>query len=233
MGNEIITVSTDQYEYGFNALSSGEEGVHFEVEYLERIHETDDTQYLQGPDFSELIGKKVTFVLSSTGEASKFEGFAELPAVMIADEQRELNEHLYIIDLRELFPGLPEEEVAIGDSWTVLREYEEPVGESHLTVKIEFLYTVMGKDKIGSYDCLVMDGTYNVLVTGNPSLGGVDLIVKLEGEGTESFTFAPELGMFLHSSGKLAMDGTAENEEVGLTLLFKHDYETEITVMFE
>jgi hypothetical protein len=232
MGTEIVTVSTDKYGYGFTALSSDEEGVRFEVEYLERTHETDDTQFLQGPDFSELIGKKVRFHLSSTGETSGYEGFDELPRIRIADEQKELNEQLYIIDIREFFPGLPEEEVGIGDSWTVSRQYEEPVGESHLTVKIEFRYAVIGRKKIEGYECLMIEGTSHVLVSGDPTLGGVDLVVKMEGDGTESFAFAYTRGMFLNSSSNLKVVGTAENEEVGMTLRFNHDYDVQMTTKF-
>jgi hypothetical protein len=233
MGNEMVNVSTDRYGYGFSALSSGDEGVVFEVEYLERAHETDDPQVLQDPDFSELIGKKVSFLLSPTGEASRFEGFTELPSVMIVDEQRELDERFYIIDIRETFPGLPEEKVGIGDSWTVTREYEEPVGDGSVSVKTVYTYTVAGEKKIDGYDCLLVDGKYDVLVSGDLTAGGLDLAMKLEGEGVESFTFAPKKGMFLYCNSDLMIDGAAVNEDIGVTLNFKHEYKVDITTKFD
>jgi hypothetical protein len=108
MGNDLITNSKDLTVYGFAVNSSGENGLKLELEYVERTHETDDSQILTGPDFSNLIGKKVKMVLSPTGELSGFAGFEDLPEIVIPGQDASLGELQYTNELRGLFPRLPE-----------------------------------------------------------------------------------------------------------------------------
>ena len=65
---------------------------------------------------------------------------------------------------------------------------------------------------------------------GQVNADGIDLTVHLEGEGKEHITFIPKRGMFHSIRGSSTLEGSADNEDLGLSIPMLHEYTFEIDV---
>jgi hypothetical protein len=233
MGNEMVNNSTDRLQYHFKVLSSDRTEMTLEMTYGERSHETDDTQFLQPPDFSSLVGSKTSFLISNKGAVSNFTGFDVLPEIVIPDEQTTLDAARYILDVKQTFPELPQEPLGRGESWSYTQSYTDPVEEGEISVTVKVNYTLADKTVIDGTDCLIFEGNYTYTVEGQISAGGMDLTVSLKGGGTDTVYFAWKKGMVLKSGGNLSMTGQAENIELGINIPMQHDYINSLEVEFQ
>jgi hypothetical protein len=226
MGNDMITNSEDLKAYGFTVKSSDKDGMRLELEYAKRAHESDDPQIQTDPDFSELIGKKVEMLLSPVGVSSGFEGFEDLPVIAIPDQDDRLDEKRYVSEVKDLFPHLPDEPVSPGDSWSHVEEHEESIGDAALPVVIEYTYTLIEETRIDDLDCVKIEGEYTVKISGSFDVGGLELELNLAGNGEETVYFAWKKGMLVSNEAHSVVEGSADNDEMGMSIQMKHDIET-------
>lgn len=233
LGNDIVSNSEDLIEYAFKVKSVDEDGMRLEFEYRNRTHQTDDPQFPAGPDFSGLIGKKAEFTLSKTGETSGFSGFEDFPAILIPDEGKSLVAAQYTNEFRHLFPRLPEKPVAIGESWSDVDEFDEAAGDGTVPLTISYTYTLLEETRKDGHDCLKIRGDYVVDLQGPLSTGGLELGLTLNGTGTETVFFALEKGMFLSQESRSQVEGTADNEDLGISFDMSHEYEYNTTAVLK
>jgi hypothetical protein len=219
MGNDLVTNSEDLTEYGFTVKSSDDDGLRLELEYTKRERETDDTLALASPDFSELIGRRVRALLSPTGVLSDFKGFDDLPVIAIPGQDEPVGELRYINDAVGLFPRLPKEPVAPGGSWSDVIQYYEPVADDTLPATVNYTYKI--------------EAEYTIDLSGPLAAGGLDLEFNLTGTGTDTVYFAWKKGMFLSSESRLTMSGSADNEDMGVSIPMNHDIKTITTVTLD
>ncbi|NIO02172.1 MAG: hypothetical protein GTO42_08525 [Candidatus Latescibacteria bacterium] len=230
MGNELITNSVDMIEYGFDVVSAGVDGLELELEYKGRARDTDDSMSRVGTDFSPLIGKKVRMFLSSKGELSGFEKFEHLPVIEIPDQQSSLTKDHYIIEIKNIFPELPDGHIGLGESWSYSRQYDAPVQEGNVTVRLHVTYTLLEETRRNGHDCLKIAGKYAIDIAGGLIAGGMDLALTLKGEGSEVVYFAWKKGMLLGIESTSVVEGAAENEELELSMPMRHEYQTALSV---
>jgi len=226
MGNDMVTNSEDLRAYRFKVKSSDKDGMTLAIEYKERTHESDDPQVQTGPDFSELTGKTAGMFLSRLGEPAAFKGFDELPVIPIPEQQDRLDESRYVSEVRDLFPYLPENPVSPGDSWSRTVEHEERAGDAALPVVIEYTYTLIEETKIDGHDCVKIESEYTVKISGAIDAGGLELELNLAGNGEEIIYFAWKKGMLLSADSQSVIEGSADNEAMGMSIQMKHDIET-------
>jgi hypothetical protein len=233
IGTRAQTTALDQTEYRFEIESSSDDGLVLGVEYLRRVHETDDPQIEAGVDFSELIGKRTGFSLSEIGEPSAFRGFDLLPEFEIADQGRAIGAPRFINEIREIFVVLPKDPVGVGESWSYTQEYTEPIPGGEAFINVDCTYTLLGMEKRGGLDCLEFGGEFSYVAEGGGTASGIAYVLRLDGEGSDIVYFAIEEGMILSVERVSVVEGSAKNEELGMAIPMKHEYETRIDAVFE
>jgi hypothetical protein len=226
MGNELAVDTKGTAEYGFEVLSTTKEGSTLEVDYGNRIHETDDPESQGGVDFSELMGKKTKIDFSLRGELSNFAGFENLPTIEIPDQEASLGEEQYINEIRRIFPKLPDNPISVGETWSHIQKTDESTQGGTVTITSDYIYTLLEETEKNGIDCLKIDAKYTVSVEGKLASRGIEFTMKLGGEGNELLYFAHKKNMLLFSEDNLVLEGSANNEALGISVSMKHDYKT-------
>jgi len=233
MGNDLVTNTEELMEYEFTVKSSGDDGLRLELEYTEREYKADEGESSIIADMSELIGNRVKMLLSPTGVPSDFEDFDDLPEIRIPGQEDPLTELRYENEVMSLFPRLSPEAVAAGGSWSGIVQYDEPIGDVTLPIKMLYTYTLIEETKFGGLDCLKLEGEYTITLSGTIAASGLDLEMNVAGTGTDTIYFAWKKGMFLSSETRFNMKGSADNEEMGVSIPMEHDIETMTTVSLD
>lgn len=229
MGNEIVANQVDFNKYRFVVKTSKRKGMLLEMEYLKKEHSTEESNTMPA-DFSGCEGIITSLFLSRTGDLSNFTGFEKLPVVEIRDRQVSMNRESYINELMDIFPLLPDHRVRLGDSWNHQRQYSEKIGEDSLQVGIDITYTLIEEIEKEGLPCLIINSVYSIELKGQVNVDGLVLTVHLEGEGEEHITFNPKRGMFHSIEGSSTLEGSADNEDLGLSIPMLHEYTFEIDV---
>lgn len=233
MGNEIVTNSTDKIEYQFRVKSEKSDGFDLEMEYGLRSHETDNAQYGDGIDFSELIGKKANFFLSSNGELSEFEGFDNYPTIEIPDQQYTLKKSTYINELKRLFPSLPGKSVDTGETWINTLKYSEQLTAGDVEISIKSTYTLLEETTKDGIECVKIDTENRITVHGEVKEEGMNILIDMQGSGNDTIYFDHKKGMFLSVEGAYNLTGKGIIEELEMEIPMDHQYKKKIEVRFD
>lgn len=228
MGNEIKSTTIDAIEYDATVTQEKDGTATIEVTYKDRSHETDDPQTQLDMDLSGLLGKKARFAMTSRGELSEFAEFDALPEFVIAGGQT-LGESQYINELKELFVQLPEEEIAVGETWSYTMVFDEPIEGGGAKVVIDYKYTLAEVSERNGHDCLKLAGEYITNVTGEGAEQGLEYKITLAGKGSETAWFAYKKGMLLETKTVSFIEGAVVAEDVGLEMPIRNDYASKRT----
>ncbi len=228
MGNEIKATTVDVIEYGATVTQANDGTATIEVTYKDRSHETEDPQVQNNIDFSGLLGKTARFAMSSRGELSEFAEFGALPELAISDGQI-LGESQYINELKELFIQLPEDEIAVGETWSYTMIFDEPLDGGGAKVVIDYKYTMAEVTEKDGRDCLKLTGEYTTNVTGEGAEQGLEYTITLAGKGSETAWFDYKKGMLLETETVSFIEGAVVAEDVGLEMPMRNDYTSKRT----
>lgn len=235
MGNKILSKTEGATELAFKVKSSGKGAMVLELAYKAKslvIQSQSDTTSI---DFSGLLGKMATFMLSANGTASDFKGFDALPTIDIPVQQTKIDQARYLLEVKDLFPKLPDKPVAAGATWTSSEVYKEPMSSSEsdsLTITVTENYTFVGPAQKDGVDCLEITDNYTMSVAGSGKAQGMTLTIDMPGSGTSTIYFAPKRGMFIAIDGTSTIKGTAVVQEAAVTIPMSHNYKTASTVIF-
>jgi len=222
-GSEItITGSSkstfDQGQFGYTNLNSRSEfmftitdkkkdNVSVELVFGETSLDLESPNGNASTDFSELVGKKANFDLSSKGKLSGFSGFDKLPEIMTAS-QESLNEEKYKISIEGLFSVLPDEPVKIGGTWTEEKTVDIPSDGGLFTTVNKTTYTLLEEVQREGYDCLVIEAISTSDLTGSLVQQGTELSVVRSTRGKSTIYFAYKIGMNIEISNTSEGEGT-------------------------
>ena len=232
MGNEIVADQLDHTRYRFHVKSSNRKGMTLEMEYLEKDHSTEGSGSMH-PDFSGCMDIKTSLFLSKSGVISDFTGFDKLPEVEIQDRQVIMDEEKYINELKDIFPKLPDHRVQAGDSWKDQRLYKELIVEDSVQIEIEVTYTFIEETVKGGLPCLVFASKFTMSMKGEVYVEGIDLAIDMEGEGEDQIYFLHEKGMLHSIEGTSFLEGSADNEDMGFSMPMRHEYTSELIIVYE
>jgi hypothetical protein len=235
MGNKVLSKTESATDYALKVKSSGKGSTVFELAYKAKSLTIQGQGDTTSVDFSGLIGKVVSFMLSGNGTASDFTGFDVLPAIDIPAQQTKIDQARYILEVKDLFPKLPGKPVAAGDTWTASDIYKEPMSagaSDSLTVTLNETYTFVGPAQKDGIDCLEIRDDYTLSVAGSGKAQGMSLTIDMPGNGTTMIYFAPSRGMFIALEGTSTIKGTAVIQEAAVTIPMSHAYRTASTVVF-
>jgi len=209
-GNEMIINGTTNSETNFEVLlSDNNSGLTMELEYVKRLSESDSPMGASSTDFSELIGKKVKYILSSKGEASGFEGFENLPVIETPNGQT-IEKDRYIASLKNLFPKLSDTPVKIGGTWTHSEEDSRPMEGGSITITTDFTCTLLEETTIENIECLKIERKTVQNIKGTFEQMGNEIALEQKGEGSDIIYFAHKTGMILSGEGTTTTEGFAE-----------------------
>jgi hypothetical protein len=207
------------------------DGMDLGIEYTDRKSTTDNPQARGSVDFTVLLGKKVSVVLSPRGELSKFTGFETLPEIETSPEQV-LDEQNYVNEMKTIFPVLADHPVAQGDTWTSERIVREDApGGGVSTATINTTYKLVGEAVFQGQDCLRIDANATFTVKGSGQSRGNPFTVDMSGTGTSTIYFSPDSGMMLEMSGKSKAEGSFES--MGMKIPVVDEGETKVTVALQ
>jgi len=232
MGNEIVVNQLDFNKYQFTVKTSKRKGLHLEMKYLGKEHSSEESNTIPA-DFTGCQGIPTSLFLSRIGDLSNFTGFDKLPVVEIRDRQVSMNKDSYINELMDIFPLLPNRRVGPGESWNHQKHYSEKIGEDSLLVGIDITYTLIEESECEGLPCLIIDSAFTLELIGQVNVEGINLTVQLEGEGKERIHFIPKRGLFHSIEGSSTLVGSADNQEMGLTIPMLHEYTFEIRADLE
>ncbi len=215
MGTEVIVDSYGEAEDIFVVLSSDKEkGLTLEYEFGKRSQDMLSSEGSDSTDFSDLIGKKVQFVLLPNGKAEGFEGFENLPEIT-SSGGGELNEETYILGVKTTFPLLPDKPIKFGDTWTDTQVMDIPQGGSVLVSEYNFTYTLIEETEKDGFDCLKIEVTGTSRLSGDFEQGGMALYIEREETSTGTLYFAYKEGMIISSESESLGEGIINVPSLG------------------
>ncbi len=218
MGTEVVAEITGGGEDTCTVLSSDKEkGLTLELVMGERIQDVYSNQGSASTDFSELIGRKVRFVLSPDGEVTGFEGFDDLPEITTATGEV-LTKDLYILGVKDSFTKLPDKPVKIGDTWTDVQGNDVPLGGGTLRSESDYTYKLVGETKKDGFDCLKIELAGTDKLTGDFEQAGTLLSIERETNATGVLYFAYKKGMFISVVVESKAEGVIVVQQAGLEL---------------
>ncbi len=218
MGTEVLTDIYGEAEDIFVVLSSNKEkGLLLEYEFGERSQDIDSAMGSDSTDFSELIGKKVKFILLPNGKVEGFEGFDSLPEISTGTGD-ELNEETYVLGVKTTFPLLPDKPIKIGDTWSDNQIMDVPSGGSILNLEINFTYTLIEEVEKDGFDCLKIEMTGVSRLSGDFEQGGMPLSIERETTSTGTLYFAHKEGMLISSESESIGEGIIDVPQAGMVI---------------
>ena len=210
-GEEMTTEVSYRAKYDAVVNSAGSWGMRLDIVYNNWTMEIDDPELLRQPSFQFLPGKKVFADVSPTGEVTEMTGFDKLPEIDLGPGADPIGEDRFRNEVRDLFPGLPGKAVSRGDSWTVSRQFTEPVYGGEILLTVDYTYTVGDETRESGRECVQIDGTYSVRGSGTAQRDGVEFAIALSGEGRQTVYFSEDLRMFVRLNEESRISGDARD----------------------
>ncbi len=218
VGTEVVSDVYFEAEDIFVILSADKEkGLILEYEFGERSQDIDSPLGSDSTDFSELIGKKVTFVLLPNGKVEGFEGFDGLPEI-VSSTGDELNEETYLLGIKTTFPRLPDGPVKIGDTWSDNQVMDIPQGNNILKAENNFNYKLVEETEKDGFDCLKIEITGTSRLSGDFEQDGMLLYIEREGTSTGTLYFAYKEGMLISLESESLDDGIINVPSLGVEI---------------
>jgi hypothetical protein len=233
--SETVTDVRYRARYDGRVYNAGSWGMRLEIVYNNWSMEIDDPGLLRQPAFEFLPGKTVFVDLSPLGEVSEMNGFEKLPVIDLGPGAEPIGEVRFKNEIRDLFPGLPGGPVMRGDSWSVTRQFTEPIYGGEADITANYTYTVGEETKKNGRECVQIDGTCILEATGRASRDGVGYDLALKGEGRQTIYFSEDLRMFVRLDEESSLSGNATPKApgaAGLPAAIEHRRERTVILTF-
>jgi len=232
MGTEVVVNVEGEGEDSYEVISvDNEAGITFELEYGERSDNVESPAGSGSTEYSELVGKKVKFVVSPLGKASRFEGFENLPEITSA-LQETITKDQYILGAKGAFPMLPEKAVKFGDTWTETDEQEIPASGGKFKIISNVTYKLIEEARKDGFDCVKIEATGTIKTTGSGETEGMSFTLEREANATEVIYFAYRKGMYISREGSSMQEGIVSFESIGMEMPQKITGKSSVIVKF-
>jgi hypothetical protein len=231
MGTEVVTNITGSGADHYVVLDTGEI-LSLELEYGERTQDMESDQGSASTDFSDLIGKKAKFKMKLDGEVTEYEGFDALPEITTSTQET-MTAELYQLGVKGTFYRLPENPVAIGESWTHDETNEIPLEGNVITSTSTATYTVVEEIQKDGFDCLKIEVKGTDKTQGSLQQGGMDLTIERETNSSGIIYFAYKEGMFIYAEAESKGEGIITVEQAGVELPQTINGKGSVTVKIE
>jgi len=207
--------------------SLGPDGFFLTIEYGPRTVNTNDPRARGSIDFSPLVGKRVSALLSPRGELSTFRGFDALPEIEVGQGQTMTSQD-YIDEIKHLFPFVPADPVEQGETWT--EEYTISKSEEDRTsaTTISATYTLAGETTYRDEACVEIDSEASITLKAQGTMRGSPFKMNATGTLTGKIYFAYDRNMMLERTQEGKLEGTVES--MGMTIPITRQSESRVSI---
>lgn len=210
-GEETTTDVSYRAKYNIEVYNAGNWGMRLDIVYNSWSMKIDDPVLQRQPGFEFLPGKRVSVDVSPTGEVSEMKGFDKLPEIDLGPGADPIGEIRFKNEIRDLFPGMPDGAVKKGDSWTVTRQFTEPIYDGEILFTAHYTYTLGEETRESGRECVQIDGTYTIEASGTAVRDGSEFAIVLSGEGKQTVYFSDDLRMFVRLNEESHISGDARD----------------------
>lgn len=226
MGQSIENTMISKYAFSLEpkGLSGKDHLVRVTVNSMDVAVTTPQGQ--MSPDVSGVVGKGFDMTLSKLGKEVDVSGAQSL-TVNMGGQTRSM-----VSDFRTIFPDLPGTHLKVGDTWTARDTVTTEEGGLETSVIFEGVNTLQGFEPVDGLECAKITVTVTGTFGGKGQQQGADLTLDGKIEGTETWYFAREKGLFVKSATDLRMDGNvvvagAQN----MTIPMKQEMKIEVALV--
>lgn len=159
----------------------------------------------QNIDFSSVIGKSFTLILSPFGEEIDYLNIDSLQIDLgpMAGGKMSIKQYF-----RDQFPDLPEKSIKIGDKWTKSNTDTSQRMGMDIISKTESNNTFEGIENINGFECLKISTDSEGTIDGAGEQGGNEIVFEGYLEVSSTSYFAYKIGRFLSLESNVFMEGT-------------------------
>jgi len=232
MGTEVAVDIQSEGKDIYVVTGEQGNGLSIEVEMGERTQDVSSMMGSDSTDYSELVGKKVKFVLLPNGEVEGYAGFEDLPEITTATGEK-LTEELYRLGVEETFPKLPEKSVKLGDTWSDTEDREMPLEQGSLLTASDFTYRVLEEITRDGIECLKIEVAGTTKLSGEFEQQGNSLSMEREVKSSGFLYFAHQQGMFIGMEMDSRAEGVITVLNAGIDLPQTITSKGTVTVRFE
>ena len=155
------------------------------------------------PDVSALIGKGFDMTLSQFGKELDLSGADSLQFSVGPQGTQSLKS-----DFQTMFPDLPGTPLKPGDTWTSQDTIAVSNGGMEIRIESQRVNTLAGFESVDGLKCAKITVAVTGTLKGQGSQMGAAVTLDGNIEGTDTWYFAPEKGLFVKSSSDLITKGT-------------------------
>lgn len=149
-------------------------------------------------DGTPAIGKSFMMTFSNLGKEIDISGAEEITYSQGPQGDRSVKP-----DFAGFLPDLPGRPVKVGDTWTSSDEIPVEEQTTELLLKMDNLNTFMGFETVDGMNCARVDAAVTGTLTGTGQQMGAPLTFEGSMEGTETWYFAVEEGIFVKSNSNI------------------------------
>jgi len=154
-------------------------------------------------DGAPAIGKSFMMTFSSLGKEIDVSGAEDITYSQGPQGDRSLQ-----ADFSAFLPDLPGMPVKVGDTWTSVDEIPVKEQSTEMVLTFENLNTFVGFETIGGMNCARVEAVVTGTLTGSGEQMGAPLTFDGTSEGTETWYFAIEEGVYVKGSTHLVTTAT-------------------------
>jgi hypothetical protein len=157
------------------------------------------------PDMSSVVGKSFEMILSPFGKEIDTSA-----AKSIQYELGPLGNRSVEAGFQAIFPDLAEKPVRIGDSWTSQDTITDESGTMSVTISINGVDTLDGFESVDGMECARVSEKFTGTIKGEGSQAGADLAFDGDVEGTATWFFAYQKGIFVKMKSSFTVEAVVE-----------------------
>lgn len=155
------------------------------------------------PDMSNVNGKSFEMTLSTLGKESDLSGAEAIQYEISPDSTRRVS--LYF---QAIFPDLPEKPVKIGDTWTTTDTITDKSDNEEVILEIESVNKLDGFETLEGLKLAKITATVKGTFTGKSKAQGMDITSEGKIEGTDTWYFDYQEGLFIKTISNNKMEGS-------------------------
>lgn len=179
------------------------------------------------PDTSPVIGKSFDMILSPLGKELDLSG-----AESIQYSLGQAEKHSIDSDFQAIFPDLAEKPVTIGDTWTSKDKITEKSSMTVIHINLESLNTLEGFETVDGMECIKVKAAVTGTLDGEGEQEGMNLTVKGDIKGADTWYFAYKKGFFVKVITKVFSDATITATGArNMTIPMKQEIKVEVNLV--
>ncbi len=221
---EVVSVGTGLFTIISNGLKEGNYELDVTIDNISMSAKAMENE--MNADMSPIIGKSFNMTLSPLGKELNLSGAESLKYEFEGTERNVAS------TFKALFPDLPEKPLNIGDHWTSKDTIIDKSDNGEIIIYTENKNTLDGFERINGRKCLKVTAQVTGTLSGKTKREGVDIISDGNIEGTDTWYFDHENGVFIKMTSNGSGEGstTVHAEEI-VVIPMKREFKNDVILV--